>query len=92
MPRASESYGGGRQTVPGWSDRSVIQRMALAILVGVCIAGCKREGASGTAAPPKPVSVATLSTGIPRTETLVAGVVEPFRRSDVSFDVSGLVA
>ncbi|MEO0477703.1 MAG: hypothetical protein AAF085_17295, partial [Planctomycetota bacterium] len=33
----------------------------------------------------------TLETGIPRTETLVAGVVEPYRRSDTSFDVSGLV-
>lgn len=53
--------------------------------------GCGREEVSGSAAPPKPVTVMDLRPGVPRTETLVAGVVEPYRRSDTSFDVSGLV-
>ncbi|MEM8885266.1 MAG: HlyD family efflux transporter periplasmic adaptor subunit [Planctomycetota bacterium] len=53
--------------------------------------GCGQDEIAGTAAPPKPVTVMTLRSGIPRSETLVAGVVEPYRRSDVSFDVAGLV-
>ncbi|MEM1108858.1 MAG: efflux RND transporter periplasmic adaptor subunit [Planctomycetota bacterium] len=54
-------------------------------------AGCGKEDVVGTSAPPKAVSVITLKTSLPRSETLVAGVVEPYRRSDVSFDVPGLL-
>jgi len=61
------------------------------LLVCLCAIGCGEEDVIGTAAAPKAVSVITLETGIPRSETLIAGVVEPYRRSDVSFDVSGLI-
>ncbi|MEM9661038.1 MAG: HlyD family efflux transporter periplasmic adaptor subunit [Planctomycetota bacterium] len=72
------------------SQRSLAALFAFGAVLGVT--GCGRDEATGASAPPKPVSVATLRFGVPRTETLVAGVVEPFRRSDVSFDVSGIVA
>ncbi|MEM7262465.1 MAG: HlyD family efflux transporter periplasmic adaptor subunit [Planctomycetota bacterium] len=58
---------------------------------GLLQSGCGQKDIPGRAAPPKPVTVATLKTGLPRSETLVAGVVEPYRRSNLSFDVSGLV-
>ncbi|MEM6332646.1 MAG: TolC family protein [Planctomycetota bacterium] len=45
------------------------------------IAGCGRDEVSGTAAPAKAASMMTLESSTPRTETLVAGVVEPYRRS-----------
>ncbi|MEM6560575.1 MAG: hypothetical protein AAF656_03160, partial [Planctomycetota bacterium] len=65
------------------------------VLVGVLgttvAVGCGGEESAGTAPPAKAVDVMTLQTGVPRSETLVAGVVEPFRQSDVSFDVSGVL-
>ncbi|MEM1071609.1 MAG: HlyD family efflux transporter periplasmic adaptor subunit [Planctomycetota bacterium] len=70
---------------------SVVAAVLSGMLGSIGLGGCGQDDVSGTAAPPKPVTVATLRTGIPRSETLVAGVVEPYRRSDTSFDVSGLV-
>ncbi len=92
LSRATTSHSVVPLKASGRSSRSVLTMMTLVVLFGLSIAGCKRQEASGTAAPPKPVSVAILSSGVPRTETLVAGIVEPFRRSEVCFDVSGLVA
>ncbi|MEM9065190.1 MAG: HlyD family efflux transporter periplasmic adaptor subunit [Planctomycetota bacterium] len=46
---------------------------------------------SGEAPIPKAVSVVSIESGVPRDETLVSGVVEPYRRSEVSFDVAGLL-
>lgn len=64
---------------------------ALAAIPLVGLAGCERAEVAGAGPAPTPVTVAALRTGIPRSETLVAGVVEPYRRSDASLDVSGLV-
>ncbi|MEM6313030.1 MAG: hypothetical protein AAF743_03040, partial [Planctomycetota bacterium] len=64
-------------------------RLVLVGVLGATVAvGCGGEESAGTAPPAKAVDVMTLQTGVPRSETLVAGVVEPFRQSDVSFDVS----
>lgn len=86
---------GHLSTVPkgDWHRRDGLARSSATLFL-VCLSalsGCGREDVSGTAAPPKPVSIIDLSTGVPRSETLVAGVVEPYRQSDTSFDVSGLV-
>ncbi|MEM6391898.1 MAG: HlyD family efflux transporter periplasmic adaptor subunit [Planctomycetota bacterium] len=64
------------------------------LVCGVCVwaGGCGGEDVSGDAPTPKAVSTLTLEVGVPRTETLVAGVVEPYRMSEMSFDVSGVLA
>lgn len=75
------------------SERSLHGPLAICLffLVLFGLLGCGEDEVVGAAAVPKAVSVVTLETGVPRSETLVAGVVEPYRRSDVSFDVSGLL-
>lgn len=66
--------------------------VALAIpLICSVITGCGDGGSVGSAPPPKTVEVIELQSGVPRSETRVAGVVEPYRRSDLSFDVSGIL-
>lgn len=75
------------------SERSLHGPLAICVgfLVSLGLVGCGDSEVVGAAVVPKAVSVVTLKTGVPRNETLVAGVVEPYRRSDVSFDVSGLL-
>ncbi|MEM9372191.1 MAG: HlyD family efflux transporter periplasmic adaptor subunit [Planctomycetota bacterium] len=65
---------------------------AICVATGMLfLIGCDRGEVVGTAPPPKAVEVISLEEGVPRTETRIAGVVEPFRQSDVSFDVSGVI-
>ncbi|MEM1330943.1 MAG: HlyD family efflux transporter periplasmic adaptor subunit [Planctomycetota bacterium] len=61
------------------------------LFAAVILTGCGREDVSGTSSPPKPVEVQLLEVGVPRAETIIAAVVEPYRQSDTSFDVSGLL-
>ena len=65
---------------------------AAACAVGLSLtSGCGDGEVSGTAPPPKAVETINLRLGVPRAETRVAGVVEPYRQSDVSFDVAGIL-
>ncbi|MEM6550732.1 MAG: HlyD family efflux transporter periplasmic adaptor subunit [Planctomycetota bacterium] len=86
---------GQTATVPAHCGGSVVGWSAVRWLMGciACLAlvGCGGDDVSGDAPTPKAVSTVTLQVGVPRTETLVAGVVEPYRVSEMSFDVSGVV-
>ncbi|MEM6567860.1 MAG: HlyD family efflux transporter periplasmic adaptor subunit [Planctomycetota bacterium] len=55
------------------------------------VAACGSEPVVGVAEAPRAVVTAELTTSRPRSETLTTGIVEPFRVSELSFDVSGLV-
>ncbi|MEM9884201.1 MAG: hypothetical protein AAF800_14910, partial [Planctomycetota bacterium] len=63
----------------------------MTLAAGLNLVGCGEADVSGEGPSPQSVGVVELSLGVPRTETLVAGVVEPYRRSDLSFDIAGLV-
>lgn len=57
----------------------------------VALAGCGKEVVESSGAPERTVTAFLLEEGRPRLETLATGVVEPFRVSDVAFDVSGIL-
>ncbi|MEM9083386.1 MAG: hypothetical protein AAGB34_07305, partial [Planctomycetota bacterium] len=81
-----------------WSGRA---RAARTICRSICSAtcaaavlfgsGCGDGEVAGTAPPPKSVESLKLRLGVPRTETRVAGVVDPYRQSDISFDIAGII-
>ena len=86
---------GGRRTsdlrFPFFASTTRTWSLALLATCSLGLVGCDRPEVVGAGPSPKAITVATLRAGIPRSEMLVAGVVEPYRRSDVSFDVSGIV-
>ncbi|MEM9109646.1 MAG: HlyD family efflux transporter periplasmic adaptor subunit [Planctomycetota bacterium] len=74
--------------------QSLHRRIDLVLLLAfslMLITACGGDEVAGVEKPAKPVSTMVLSPGVPRSETRVAGVVEPYRQSDMSFDVSGVL-
>ena len=68
----------------------VVAGVVLAV-VSLTLVACGSDEVAGIEKPAKPVSTMVVSNGVPRSETRVAGVVEPYRQSDMSFDVSGVL-
>ncbi|MEM9379605.1 MAG: HlyD family efflux transporter periplasmic adaptor subunit [Planctomycetota bacterium] len=62
-----------------------------ALLLFVLVVACGGEPVVGVAESPRAVVTTELTATRPRSETLTTGIVEPFRVSELSFDVSGLV-
>lgn len=71
------------------SSTSRFRRGSAGALLALTTLGCGGEVIEERPAPPRAVTVFSLSEDRPRDETLVTAVVEPYRQSDLGADVSG---
>lgn len=69
-----------------------IHSLALCALAAGGLFACGGDDSSVAATSARPVTVLTLERSAPATDTLVPGVVVPYRQTDVAFEVGGRVA
>ncbi|MEM7202853.1 MAG: HlyD family efflux transporter periplasmic adaptor subunit [Planctomycetota bacterium] len=70
---------------------TVLRRTAPLTLAAAALLSCDGEPIETEGPAPRAITVQALVERAPRRETLVPAVVEPYRRSQLSFDVAGLV-